>query len=63
MLLVNIKAMCNTMKLNRMFLHSSITLKVEDDKNELVVLSQKVSKSGNNCMFMAVVLVKECCKY
>lgn len=48
------------MKLNRVFLHSAITLKVQDDKNELEVLSQKVIKSGSNCTFMAMVLVKEC---
>lgn len=41
---VNINAMCNTVKLNRMFLHSSITLKVQAYKNEPVVLSQKVIK-------------------
>ena len=60
---VNIKAVCNTMKLNRAFLHSTIPLKVQEDKKEPVVLSQKVIKSGNNCTFMAMVLVKESCKY
>lgn len=48
------------MKLNSV--PSAITLKVQEDKNEPVVLSQKVVKSGSNCTFMAMVLVKECSK-
>lgn len=60
---VNTKAASNTMKFNRAFLHFSITLKVQEDKNESVVLSQKAIKNGNNCTFMAMELVKECCKY
>lgn len=55
---VNIKAARNTVKLNRKFLHSSITQKVQEDKNEPVILGQKVIKSGNNCTFMATVFVK-----
>lgn len=60
---VNIKVVCNTMKLNRVFLHSPIILKVQEDENEPVVLSEKVILSGNSCTFMAVVLVEECSKY
>lgn len=55
---VNIKVVCNTMKVSRVFLHSGVTLNVQEDKKEPVVLSQKVIKSGNTCRFMAVVLVK-----
>lgn len=46
-----------------MFLHWTFTLKVRGGKSEPVVLSQKVIKSGNNCTFLAMVLVKECCEY
>lgn len=59
---MNVKALCNIMKLNRMLLHSTFTVRVQKDKNE-PVFRQKVIKNGYNCTIMAVVLVKECCKY
>lgn len=49
--------MHSTTRLNIVLLHSSVILKIQGDRKE--VLSLKAIKSGNSGTFMAVALVKK----
>lgn len=49
--------MRNTTRLNIVLLHSSVILKIQGDRKE--VLSLKAIKSGNSDTFMAVAVVKK----